>query len=272
MKKYIITGATGHIGNNLIRYIQNNEPTAEITALLRSTTSLLSGTQAEEKLIDFEDDAALSSCIPSDSILIHLAAVIDLSDKKSEEMERVNVELTKRLCRICLKNKAAFIYCGSVDGIYKSGNEIITEPSDYFPEKIEGGYGKTKATAAKYILGVMNENPDFTCSIILPSAVMGINDYKPSEIGRIILDCIKGKPELGMNGGYNFVNVKDVCCAIHSAAVSGKSGQYIVSGENVTVRELYGLINMVIAEKTALLSSRIGLSSCLCRLSACLTL
>lgn len=246
MRNYIVTGATGHIGNNLIRYILENEPSAGVTALLRSHTDLFSGMAVNEHIVDFDDDSALSALISRGSYLIHLAALIDLTDKKTSEMESVNFGLTKRLAGICLENKAKLIYCGSVDGIYKSGDGAIAEPCDYYPEKIEGGYGKTKAEAAKYLLQLMRDEKDFDCAIILPSAVMGINDYKPSEIGSVILNCVKGRPEFGLNGGYNFVDVRDVCAAIHNAVLMERCGQYIVSGENVSVRELYRLINKAV--------------------------
>ena len=50
----------------------------------------------------------------------------------------------------CLaKKNVRFIYVGSVDAIAKHGSGKISEPDDYFPDKIEGNYGKTKAMAVK---------------------------------------------------------------------------------------------------------------------------
>lgn len=249
MRKYLMTGATGHIGNNLLRYILEKEPGADITVLLRSETDLFKGLAIKEKIIDFDCDTAITPLIDCDTVLIHLAAMIDLTDKKTAEMDKINFLLTKRLSDLCLANNAAFIYCGSVDGIYKDGEGIIAEPEDYFPEKVSGGYGKSKAKAQKYLLEKCKADPEFKCTVIMPSAVMGINDYKPSEIGGIIRGCIKGMPEFGLRGGYNFVNVRDVCRAMYQAIVLEKRGQYIVSGENVTVRELYELINKAIGKK-----------------------
>lgn len=249
MPRYVITGSTGHIGNNLIRHIKAQEPEAEITVLLRSPTRIFSGLGIEEKIVDFNNTSSISREISSGDTVIHLAAVIDLTEKRQEEVERVNVGLTHTLCDICLEKKAGFVYLGSVDGIYKDSDGVITEPEAYYPDKIQGSYGISKAKASQYVLDVMNSNPDFTCSIILPSAVVGINDFKPSEIGGIILKCINGGPEIGMHGGYNFVDVKDVCYVIHQAAVRKERGQFIVSGENVSVEDLYGLINNAIGRK-----------------------
>ncbi len=246
---YIITGATGHIGNNLVKYLRKTDKNTAITVLLRRKTDLFADDNVLVKVVDFSDTSVLSECICSNDTVIPLAGVIDLTDKRIDEMENINVRLTKTLCDICLEKSARFIYVGSVDGIYKSGDEIITEPYDYYPEKVEGGYGKSKAKASKYVLNAINTHPEFKCAMILPSAVVGENDIKPSEVGKIITNCIKGKAEFGIKGGYNFVDVKDVCYCIQKVIELDKRGQYIVSGENVSVKQMYALINKAIGRR-----------------------
>ncbi|MGN0989806.1 MAG: hypothetical protein ACI4N6_05815, partial [Eubacteriales bacterium] len=60
---------------------------------------------------------------------------------------------------------------------------------------------------------------------------------------KVILDSINGKAEFGIRGGYNFVDVIDVCKVIYALSNNDKRGQYIISGQNVTVKELYEFIN-----------------------------
>ena len=79
--------------------------------------------------------------------------------------------------------------------------------------------------------------------MVLPSAVIGVHDYKPSAVGRVVLNTLLKKPQFGLDGGYNFVDVQDVCKGIYSLIMSEKRDQFILSGENVSVKELYGFIN-----------------------------
>ena len=58
-----------------------------------------------------------------------------------------------------------------------------------------------------------------------------------------MLDTISGKAELGIKGGYNFVDVRDVAKAIYDLSKTGNRGQYIISGHSVSVVELYQKIN-----------------------------
>ena len=247
MKRYVITGATGHIGNNLVRYINRKEPDSEIIAIVRKHSDYeLKNTVCRQTEGDITDTEFLNGIILSEDIVIHLAGCIDLTDKKTEETYKINYISTQKICDICIEKKVKkFIYAGSVDGIYKESDGMIFEPEDYYPDRIEGNYGKTKAAAMKYVLEKTRENPNFRAVTVLPSAVIGINDFKPSAVGKVILGVLSGKPEFGINGGYNFVDVTDVCEAIHTLSYSDLCGQYILSGTNVSVRELYEMINKI---------------------------
>lgn len=248
MNRYILTGASGHIGNNLVRYINASDPGAEVVALTRRIVGReLENTACKQVTGDINDIDFLRENIKEGDRVIHLACLIDLTDKKIEESYRVNFLSAKNICDVSLEKKAGkFIYVGSVDGIYREKDAgIISEPADYYPEKIEGNYGKNKAAAMKYILGKIKENPAFNAAVVLPSAVIGINDYKPSAVGKVIIDTLSKKPEFGIPGGYNFVNVTDVCKAIFTLSDTFLRGQYILSGESVSVEELYGKINRI---------------------------
>lgn len=246
MNSFVITGATGHIGDNLVRLINSVEPDAKIKVLLRrSSPAELDGTVCEEIVGDITDMEFLAANIGSEDIVIHLACLIDMTDNRREETFNVNFGSTKAICGISRsKNVKKFVYVGSVDAIYRDGSEdIISEPDRYFPDKIEGNYGKSKAMASAYVLDCMRQDPGFNAVMVLPSAVIGINDRKPSAAGRIILDSVRGKPEFGIDGGYNFVDVTDVCNVIYRLSLSDFGGQYIISGHNVSVRQIYDYIN-----------------------------
>ncbi len=249
--RYIITGASGHIGNNLVRYINKAEPDRKVIALTRRVIEReLEGAVVTEIIGELDDLDFLKNNIKKDDIIIHLAGFIDLSDKEKELTFNINYQYTKTLSDFARKNGNRFIYIGSVDGIYKDKTVgEISEPDRYYPEKIMGNYGKSKALATEYVLNAIKSDKNFSAAIVLPSAVMGINDYKPSAVGKIILDSVKGKPEFGIRGGYNFVDVNDLCFVIYSLINSEKTGQYIVSGENVSVKDMYLKINAALGIK-----------------------
>ena len=245
MTQYVITGASGHIGNNLVRLINKTEPQAKITVLTRRKIDKeLAETTYQQIIGDICNKKFLSQNIHSGDIVIHLAGIIDLSNKLRNECFSINYLATKNICEVCKTKNVRLIYCGSVDGIYRPDkNATITEPDDYSPEKIEGNYGQTKAMAMKYVLSQIKNDSNFNCAMILPTAVIGINDFKPSAVGKILSNVLNGGKEFGMKGGYNFVDVQDVCNVIYSLCHNNKKDQYIISGENVEVKDLYAFLN-----------------------------
>ena len=241
---YFITGASGHIGNNLARYIREKEPTARIVALTRrKITQELAGVGCEQIVGDLFDGDFLASVIEPHSCLIHSAGLIDLTDRRGAESYRVNYDWTRTVTDVCRARGARLIYVGSVDGIAHTAASPIAEPSSFDPDAVEGHYGKSKAMAMRYVAETAAAHPDFSCVTVLPSAVIGGHDYKPSAVGGVIRSVLRGGAEFGIRGGYNFVNVRDVCAAIYTLCGNDLRGAFILSGENVTVREMYEAIN-----------------------------
>jgi len=69
--------------------------------------------------------------------------------------------------------------------------------------------------------------------------VIGPYDYRVSEMGRLIIDFVKGKLKTYVDGAYDFVDVRDVATGHILACEKGRSGEsYILSGKQVTLSEL----------------------------------
>ena len=82
-------------------------------------------------------------------ILIHMAAIVDIQDDVSSLLWKVNVKGTLDLMDLAVKYKVSkVIYISSVHAIAKEyPSKIITETKEFFPDKVVGGYAKTKAEA-----------------------------------------------------------------------------------------------------------------------------
>ena len=101
----------------------------------------------------------------------------------------------------------------------------------------------------EYVRALMETDPTFPAVMLLPSAVLGVHDYRPSPIGSVLSGILRGKAELGIQGGYNFVDVLDVAEAVASACERKTRGIYILAGENISVKQLYLQANQALGIK-----------------------
>lgn len=250
-EKYIITGATGHIGNVLARKLckQNKD----VTAFVLPNEDLTPIKDLNLKIVygDITDREAVFKLIEKDSIVMHLAGIIDIGTMQEEIIRKVNVEGTKNVVDACVENKAKkLIYLSTVHIIDpQNEGDILVEPTVFDKNKVVGNYAKTKLEATKYIFDACKEK-GLKASVLYPSGVLGPYDYKISELGQVILDYMNHKLIAYVKGGYNFVDVRDVVDSAVNAVTMGRDGEgYIVSGRAVDLKELLSIINKKLGRK-----------------------
>ncbi len=245
MSRFVVTGATGHIGNTIARMLCG-ENRDVVLIVRRADDEAISGFGADYAVGSFYDPVFLNGLLTEDDIVIHCAGMIAITDEDADEVMRVNYGGTKILADVCARNRVKkFVYISSVDAIYKpDACSPITEPNAFFPEKLEGIYGKSKAMATEYIFRLAGEGV-LNASVAYPTAVIGPYDYKISNVGQVILDFITNKPLARVEGCYNFVDVRDVARAVIQIAEKPESGSYILGGEVVTVTRLFEILSPI---------------------------
>ena len=83
--------------------------------------------------------------------------------------------------------------------------------------------------------------------IACPTGVIGPYDYRRSEMGTIILDCIHSKVQWLIHGAYDFVDVRDVARGLLLAGEKGRCGEtYILSGERMTYARLAETVHSIL--------------------------
>lgn len=249
-KNCIVTGATGHIGNVLIRNLLENR--YNVTALVLPNEDLTPIKDLKIKIVkgDVTDRDFILKFIKKDSIVFHTAGIIDIGDKDYDFVYDVNVNGTKNIVDACVKNKARrLIYTSTVNIIDPVEGAVLTEPKKFNLQFIKGNYAKTKWEATTYILQNIKKN-NLDAIIVYPTAVVGPFDFKVSEIGQVILDFMNKKLYGYVHGGYNFVDVRDVAEGLRLASRKAKSGEdYILGGEVFSFKMLLQVINKELGRK-----------------------
>ncbi len=235
----IVTGATGHIGNVLVRKLYKKGYEVVAFVLKNDNIDMFNGLNIEYKYGDVTNLESLEKSFDGADVVFHLAGIIDIGNGNKKKMYNVNVEGTKNVVKACKKvGVKKLIYTSSVHAIpERPKGEIITETTEFSSKLVKGTYAKTKAEATKYVLESQDEKLDVI--ITHPSGVIGPYEYKRSNLGQLIIDCYYKKMKAYLDGGYNFVDVRDVADGLVEALEKGRPGQcYILGGHYVSIKQL----------------------------------
>ncbi len=241
---YLVTGATGHLGNTVIRALLQAGQLVRGLVLPSDHTGALDGLAVElfygdvcdkESLLDFFQ-------VPQEVavVVIHTAGIVSITSKYNAQLYRVNVMGTKNIVDLCVeKHVRRLVYVSSVHAIPETNaGGIIREVTAFSPQSVTGAYAKTKAEATQYVLDQVKEK-GLNAVILHPSGIIGPGDYGNSHMTQMIDDYLTGKLTACVRGGYDFVDVRDVTAGIIAAVDEGQRGAcYILSNRYVSVKEL----------------------------------
>ena len=153
---------------------------------------------------------ALAPAFEDIDVVFHLAGMISILPGRDELVERVNVLGTQNALRAGLSaGVRRFVYTSSIHAINRLPHgEVIDERVPFDPVNAISAYDRSKAVASLAVLASVCQGLDAV--IACPTGVIGPYDYRLSEMGSLILDCIERKPQLYVDGAYDFVDVRDV--------------------------------------------------------------
>lgn len=240
----IITGATGHIGNNVVRKLM--EKKIPFKVLLRRDGKELAGLEIEKHIGDLYSNDFYNEHINQGDVVIHLAGYIDLGNNDYNQSYEANYEMTKIIADICLEKKARLIFTSSTDILFHNEKGFYIKN----PQEIKYNYPKTKTMATLYVKELKNKGLD--ALIIYPTSVIGINDYKGSQAGKEIIKGYKRKFLPYVKGGYDFIDVLDVSEAIINSVFIDNNDDIILSGSFYKIKDLYKLIGTLTGKKKIL--------------------
>jgi dihydroflavonol-4-reductase len=206
------------------------------------------GLEVEIVRADVRDVDSLMRAFEGAEMVFHLAGIVSISKRNTSLLYEINVNGTENVVKACINSGVRrLVYTSSVHAFIENpDNNIIDESTEINPDKITGDYSKSKAKATLQVLKSV-EQDGLDAVIVCPTGIIGPYDYKMSEMGRLILDLVNGKMKLYFDGGYDFVDVRDVAKGLILAGDKGRTGEmYILSGEWITIGELVNILQNLI--------------------------
>ena len=251
MKTAFVTGATGLLGNNLVRALLQRG--VGVRALVRSREKAvrqfgsLEVDLVEGDMLDIQTFAgALSGC----DILFHTAAFFrDAYQGVSDwgPIQRVNVDGTANLLEAAhAAGIRKFVHTSSVAVLGVSPNGEPADESIVRSENDGDEYYRSKIQADQRVLAFLDRHPDAHATMILPGWMFGPGDLGPTAAGQFVLDFVHKKLPGTIDVSYSVVDARDVAEAMIAAAEKGRRGErYLAAGRSMSMAEIAATLSQI---------------------------
>jgi dihydroflavonol-4-reductase len=264
----LVTGATGHIGNVLVRRLLEKGENVRALVWRGEDTSSLAGVEVEKVEGDVLDPQSLRAAFKGVEKVFHLAGIISIMPGKNPLVRRVNVEGTRNVLTAAQQAGVnRFVHTSSIHALHRAPHGcIIDESLSFDSHNPYGEYDSSKAEASLNVLRAASEGLDAV--IVCPTGVIGPYDFRHSEMGEVIRSAAEAKPMFYVEGAYDFVDVRDVAEGMIQAAEKGRAGEsYLLSGNRITVRDLIESVRSVTGKAFSSIKIPFGLAELVAKIT-----
>ncbi|MDI6850538.1 MAG: NAD-dependent epimerase/dehydratase family protein, partial [bacterium] len=228
----VVTGASGHLGVNIVRNLL--EKGYKVRAIVKTDKRAVLGLPCEVIKADILSKEELLNAFKNAHAIIHSAAHISITSFEKDAIWKTNVQGTRNVIDAAFSsNVEKLIYIGSIHAFQDDHNTV--DENSPLVDKNGSIYDITKAEGVKAVQEARKSG--LNAVIICPTALIGPNDYKPSLMGRFLISLAQQRVPALVDGGFDFVDSRDVAEAVSRALTNG-NGTYIISGQYLKVAEL----------------------------------
>lgn len=237
MSLAVVTGASGHIGANLVKQLKADG--RSVRAVYHRNKGLLENEAVEWVHGDVRDKASLLKAFEGAETVFHLAAMISIEGDLDGLVHAVNVEGAANVAEACLAcGVKRLVHFSSIHAFNQSPlDQVLDETRARATGQHHNAYDRSKAAGEAKVREVIAQGLD--CVFVHPSGVIGPFDGEPSRMGQVFLDLYHGALPALIDGGFDWVDVRDVVASAIAAETQGRCGDnYLLTGQWRSVKEL----------------------------------
>src|SRR5580693_4224293 len=223
--KYLLTGATGHLGANLVRRLVADG--RDVRVLLQAEGApqnrAIDGLPVERATGDLRDPEAVRAAMRGVGAVYHAAARIQTSAGAERDIYETNVLGTRNVLRAArAEGVGRVVVTGSLSAVGNAPGRAAREDDPFYPFEKHLPYGFTKAFVEHECWKAVAEGQDVV--VATSCAILGPNDFFPSRMGAVIKDFANGDLRAYIPGGFDFVATRDIVEGHVLAMDKGRSG------------------------------------------------
>ncbi|KXX69910.1 NAD-dependent epimerase/dehydratase family protein [Flammeovirga sp. SJP92] len=233
-----LTGATGHVGYVLHRYLQKENFDHKV--LVRSKTNRLQG--VEQIVGDLTHQHSLQQFVNKVDTVIHSAAVVYPRYGECQDVYNVNYICSKNLFDLAKKAGVKhFIFISSIHSMEVPSDGVFDESARLVEDKTIS-YDYSKAQMERYL----NQQEGMKITILNPTSIIGSGDFYFNGFNQLFRLIHSYKLPMLTQGGFDVVDVKDVVKSCIFAVRNEVEGKYILGNTYYSIPEIakmYGNIS-----------------------------
>lgn len=250
----LVTGGTGLVGSHLlVKLLQENEAVKAIYRTIENLEAVKNVFNYYQKIelfskitwieADINDIPSLNIAFENVTKVYHCAAFISFDPKNEELLRKVNIEGTANVVNCCIDFKVQKLcYVSSIAalGDTKENETIITEETEWNPEKLHGDYALSKYGAELEVWRGFQEGLEVV--IVNPGVIFGFGF--PEKGSNTVLNAIKKGNPFYTKGKLGIVAVEDVVnCMVLLMNRNFNGERYTLVAENVNLEEFLNFIS-----------------------------
>jgi nucleoside-diphosphate-sugar epimerase len=241
----LVTGATGHLGANLVRRLLEDGERVRVLLREGTPTRAIDGLAVERVVGDIRDYAKTLAAARGCRRVYHCAAKVSNAEGQEREIYETNVGGTRHVLRAAIEARVErVVVTGSFSAVGHDPARPVDEtvPVDPFGKLLP--YQRSKIAVEHECLKAVVEGLDVV--IATSCAILGPNDFHPSRMGQLLLDFANGRLRAYIPGGFEFVAARDIAEGHRLAMEKGRTGhKYIFTTEFTTVDQLMDIYETV---------------------------
>ena len=239
----LVTGANGHLGNNLVRHLLQNGVNTRASVRNLSNITPFHGLDCEVVQADITNKASLLRAMNGVQTLYAVGASFKLWAKNEhKEIYDVNMNGTRNTLEAASEaGVQKIVYVSSIAALNHRQTPIC-EANGFNPDRCNVYYNSKNDSellafelAQKYGIELVS---------VLPSAMIGGENFGLNESYRLLATIYQKKVPIETSIYLNWVDVKDVAAACYQAALNGRNGERytLANAKGMSIRETTELI------------------------------
>ena len=257
MAVVVVTGASGHLGATLVRALRARGQ--EVRALVHHDRRALDGLDVEIARGDLADKNSLRRAFAGADLVYHTAAFISILRDEQQRLYEVNVRGTRNVVEACLESGVRrLVHVSTIEALESEPHDRpvdesrpLVQPGAFarrtadrnLAPSVSGSsspYAHSKAAGEQQVREGITRGLDAV--ILYPTAIIGPHDYRQGFPNAGLLAICEGRLVALVDGGFNWVDVRDVADGALRAGDRAPSGaRYILSGHWASLHDLAGM-------------------------------